>query len=486
MSLLSSPDMIESQEDVEMRKVILSMKEMKKYTVIKKVADGEKNKNRAAIELGITKRHLNRLVAQYREFGKAAFVHGNRSRRPARALPQETRSKILELYTTKYEGANFKHYKELLERDEGITVSITTVTNILHSADIISPMAQRATKRWHKRKLKEQQEKKEIKENTREIVEKKISPEFAHPSRPRKKYFGELVQMDASTHHWLSGIETKQTLHAAIDDHSGMIIGAYFTPEETLEGYYHVLHQILDNYGIPSKFFTDRRTVFEYESKVKKSIENDTFTQFGYACNQLGIEIETSSVPQKKGRVERLFGTLQSRLITELKVAGITTIEAANEFLKSYLPIFNQQFGVGVNYSTSVFEKAPSAEKINIILGVRATRKVNYGHHLRFQNQQYLPVDENEKPAYYKKGTEALITIAFDGELYISIEERLYLAKKLETHELESPNFDVPEKKEPKKKYIPPLEHPWKKDSFERYLRKIGKTQEEWDSERVA
>jgi transposase InsO family protein len=478
--------MILSQEGVEMRKVILSMKEMKKYTVIKKVADGEKNKNRAAIELGITKRHLNRLIARYREFGKAAFVHGNRSRKPARTLPQETRLKILELYTTKYEGANFKHYKELLERNEGLTVSITTVTNILRSANIISPMAQRSTKRWHKAKLKDQQKKKEIKEKTQEAVEKKISPELAHPSRPRAKHFGELVQMDASTHHWLFGVETKQTLHAAIDDHSGMIVGAYFTPEETLEGYYHVLNQTLVDYGIPFKFFTDRRTVFEYESKVKKSIESDTFTQFGYACHQLGIEIETSSVPQKKGRVERLFGTLQSRLITELKVADIATIEAANEFLKSYLQIFNKQFGVGANYSTSVFETAPSAEQINLILGVRAKRKVNYGHHLRFQNHQYLPVDENGTPAYYKKGTEALMTIAFDGEIYISLEERLYLAKKLEKHELESPNFDTPVKKEPKKKYIPPMTHPWKKDSFERYLRKIGKTQEEWNMEHVA
>ncbi len=110
-------------------------------------------------------------------------------------------------------------------------------------------------------------------------------------------------------------------------------------------------------------FFTDRRTVFEYKQKKSPSVEEDTFTQFGYACNQLGIQIKTSSVPEAKGRVERIFKTLQSRLILELRLNGITTIEQANIFLDSYIKEYNAKFALPINNIKSVFEKQPDDEK---------------------------------------------------------------------------------------------------------------------------
>jgi len=127
--------------------------------------------------------------------------------------------------------------------------------------------------------------------------------------------------MDASLHHWFG--KDKCQLHIAVDDATCAIVGAYLEHQETLNRYYHVLHQVLNQYGIPYMFYTDRRTVFEYKKKKSSSLEEDTFTQFGYACKQLGIEVKTSSVAQAKGRVERIFQTLQSRLPVVLRLAGI-------------------------------------------------------------------------------------------------------------------------------------------------------------------
>lgn len=190
---------------------------------------------------------------------------------------------------------------KLLAKYEDINISRSAVNSILMGENILSPMAQRKTKKKVRRLLREQKKKATTKKKITKISEKLIAIEDAHPSRPRCAYTGEMVQMDASEHVWFGNNKTH--LHAAVDDATGAIIGAYFDHQETLNGYYNVLEQILKTRGIPYMFFTDRRTVFEYKKKKSPSVEEDTFTQFGYACKQLGIEIKTSSVPEAKGRV---------------------------------------------------------------------------------------------------------------------------------------------------------------------------------------
>ena len=135
---------------------------------------------------------------------------------------------------------------------------------------------------------------------------------------------------------------------------TGIITGAWFDKEETLNGYYHVFYQILDGYGIPYKFLTDRRSVFTYQKKNTGSVEDDTYTQFAYACKQLGVQLESISIPQAKGRVERMFKTLQTRLPVELRLAGITELNAANKFLDSYLQKFNAKFALPIDNTNSV------------------------------------------------------------------------------------------------------------------------------------
>lgn len=159
-----------------------------------------------------------------------------------------------------------------------------------------------------------------------------------------------------------------------------------------------------------------------------------------------------------KGRVERIFQTLQSRLPIELRLAGATTIEQANEFLAHYLQEYNAQFALPINNTKSVFETQPNEEQINLTLAIIADRKVDSGHCIRIDNKFFKPVDSNGNPVYYYKGTPALVIKAFDGRKYATINEKVYALDEIPIHEHTSRNFDfykVSEK--PRKRYIPPM-----------------------------
>lgn len=447
------------------------MTEEDKYLVIKKLVETNGNKDRAAIALNCTKRHVNRMILGYKNEGKAFFIHGNRGRKPAHSIGDNTKQLIIDLYRTIYWDANFTHYAELLAKRESINVSPTTVNSVLMKEFILSPKAKRITKKRVKNQLNELKKVAKSKKEIKKINENILAIEDAHPRRPRCAYAGEMIQMDASVHPWFGNDKTQ--LHIAVDDATGAIVGAYFDHQETLNGYYNILSQIINNHGIPFMFLTDRRTVFEYIQKKSPSVEEDTFTQFGYACKQLGIEIKTSSIPQAKGRVERMFQTLQSRLPIELRLAGITTIEQANIFLNSYIKEYNAMFALCIDSIKSVFEKQPDDEKINLTLAVLSSRKVDNGHCIKFENKYFKPIDQNGHPVYYHKGTSGMVIKAFNKELFFCVGEKVYALDEIPKHEIKSKNFDFTEPVDkPRKRYIPPMSHPWRQDSFEKHMKK--------------
>ena len=180
------------------------MDEQRKYEVIKGLVDhpDTANKDRAALILGCTKRHINRMIQGYVKDGKAFFIHGNRGKKPATTICPDVRSQVLDLYRTKYYEANFEHYTELLKKHEGISISSSSVMSILESEYILSPKATKAKRKRIKQTLKA---KNEAATSKREL--------------------------------W--------HLHLAIDDASGVVTGAWFDTQETLNGYYHVFEQIL-------------------------------------------------------------------------------------------------------------------------------------------------------------------------------------------------------------------------------------------------
>ena len=458
-----------------MRKVELRMNEKEKYKIIKELVDHNGNKNRASKKLGLSRRQIDRLIIIYKEKGKAGFVHGNRTKKPVNALDKSISEDIILLYKNKYQDWNFNHFKEFLKKDENIDVSYDFIYKTLTKEGILSPKARKKTKReFAKQKLLKE---KKINlamtdEQINTIVNHEIALEDSHPRGEKPKYFGEVIEQDGSIHQWFGDIKT--CLHLAIDKATSTIVGAYFDKQETLNGYYHVFYQILTNYGIPYKFLTDNRTVFNYISlnPDKRTSDKDVLTQYGYACKQLGVDLETTSVSQAKGLIERTNGTFQGRLVNELKLYGITTIEDANKYLIDvFVPYFNERFALDYKKFESVFEESPSTEKINYTLAVLTPRKIDNGNSIKYYGKYYQPYLNNKLKCFAPK-TEALVIKAFNGDLLVTIDEQVLELRELSRNERFSKEFDEVIEIKEKKKYIPPMTHPWKLSSFKKQIQK--------------
>ena len=456
-----------------MRKVELKMNEQEKYEVIKELVDHNGNKNRASKKLNLSKRQIDRLIIIYKEKGKSGFIHGNRLRKPVNTLDKSISEDIILLYKSKYQEWNFNHFKEFLEKEEKIKVSYDFIYKTLLKEGIISPLANKRTKR----NFIKQQLLKEKKinlamsdEQINAIVNHEMDLEDSHPRGEKPKYFGEIIEMDGSIHLWFG--DKKVCLHLAIDKATSTLVGAWFDKQETLNGYYHVFYQILMKYGIPYKFKTDNRTVFNYVSTNpdKRTSDKDVLTQFGYACKQFGVEIETTSVSQAKGLIERTNGTFQRRLVNELKLYGITTIEEANKYLlNTFVPNFNKKFAMDYKKFESVFESSPSEEKINYTLAVLTPRKIDNGNSIKYFGKYYQPYINNELKCFIPK-TECLIIKAYDGQLLVTIDEKVYELKELSRNERFSKEFEEVPVFKVKKVYIPPMTHPWKIESFKKQI----------------
>ena len=458
-----------------MRKVELRMNEQEKYEVIKELVDHNGNKNRASKKLGISRRQIDRLIIKYKEKGKSAFIHGNRSRKPVNAIDKSISEDIILLYKNKYQDWNFNHFNEFLKKDENIDVSYDFIYKTLTNAGFLSPKAKKKTKRDFAKQKLIMERKIDMNVSDEEIeviVNHELALEDSHPRLEKPKYFGEIIEQDGSIHMWFGEIKT--CLHLAIDKATSTIVGAWFDIGETLNGYYHVFYQILTNYGIPYKFVTDNRTVFNYISlnPDKRTSDKDVLTQYGYACKQLGVELETTSVSQAKGLIERTNGTFQGRLINELKLNGITTIEEANKYLlEVFVPYFNKRFAMDYKRFESVFEQSPSEEKINYTLAILTPRKIDNGNSIKYKNKYYQPYQDNNLKCFLPK-TECLVIKAYNGDLLVAIDEQVFELKELSRNERFSKEFDAVIEVKEHKKYIPPMTHPWKIEYFKKQLKK--------------
>ena len=406
--------------------------------MIKEAISGKLKTGQAAAKLGISKQYVNRLKKAYSEKGPSCFAHGNKGKaKPWRTDP-ETESAVIGLYEGKYAGFNFRHFVEKLNEDEGMRATYRNVHRILTSAGFRSPKRHKARK-----------------EKAR------------HPSRPRRQCFGELLQIDASIHNWFGEALPKATLHGAIDDATGTVMGLRFEKEETLKGYYEMMWQILGKYGIPEAFYGDNRTIFEFRklSERNQTVDRDVHINFKRMCQQLGIELITTSVSQAKGRVERLWGTLQSRLISELRLRGIPTIEAANSYLPEFARDYNRRFAVKPDMESSVFAPAPSPKEIDFYLSVEFQRTADNGSSFGFEGKRHQLVDEDGVVARIPPKTVIDIYVTRSGKRVAVFDGRLWaLAETGKRQQKPKP------KKVGRPKYIPGPNHPWR-----RYVSKAKK-----------
>ncbi len=334
-------------------------KEMARLIVAERLIEGEITVNGAAEVLGLSTRQVKRIKKKVRLNGPGATVHGNRERKPINAVDYKVKDLVVELKRGKYGGTNFSHFTDLLAEREDIIISRPTVHRILRDAGIASP-----------------KKKKKIR---------------AHRYRKRKDCPGMMVQLDASPYAWLGGEDLN--LHGAIDDASSNILGLYLCKEECLEGYFEVARQMVKGPGIPISTYSDRHTIF-FSPKDKLTIEDqlegktEPYTQFSAAMSELGVGMIPAGSAQAKGRIERLWGTLQDRLVQEFILNGIKDIESANKFMKKYIKKFNERFSV-VPKGEPVFRKLDKGINLDHILCRKIPRKLDGGSAFSYGRKYY-------------------------------------------------------------------------------------------------
>jgi transposase len=344
----------------------------------------------AAQSLGISERHVWRLLAAFRQEGADAVVHGNRGRTPKQTLSPEMRQRIVELAQTTYVGFNQTHFAEKLRSDENIPVSRPTVWRILREAGIRSPQRHRRPKHRSRRER-----------------------------RPRA---GMMLQVDGSDHDWFEGRGPRLTLLSAVDDATGEVVAALFRREEDAHGYMLLLQRIVAQRGIPLAIYADQHSIFLHTPSQKETLDEQLAgrrepTQLGRVLDDLGIQMITALSPQAKGRIERLWGTFQDRLVSELRLAGISTLDDANPFLESYLPGYNARFARSPAETDSAYRPVPAKLDLNVIFAFQYSRMVANDNTVR-AGATMMQIPANPERSSYAKA-KVLFCVGIDGSTFI-------------------------------------------------------------------
>ena len=309
----------------------LSQKELQRVAVISSCVKGDLACARAASLLNLTPRHVKRLKSRLRQGGEAALAHASRGRPSPRRLPQRVRDRILQLARTTYAGFNDHHLCEKLVEKEGFSLGRETLRRLLRSAGIGSPRKRRAPTHRQRRL-----------------------------ARARE---GEMVLLDASLHRWLQDRGPQLTLLGFLDDATRKVLVAEFFPTEDARGYFRLLQRLLGRFGVPLSFYGDRHSVFvrndDHWTVEEQLAGRRQPTQFGRALEQLGITYIAARSPQAKGRVERLWGTFQDRLTSELRLAGAHDLVTSNQVLRRFLPDHNRRFGRAPRETETAWRPAP-------------------------------------------------------------------------------------------------------------------------------
>lgn len=334
-----------------MKKIKLDDRQTAYKSVIEKVLKKELSTKQAALELCVTQRCIEYKIAAYKMFGDKSFIHGNTGKKHENERYKLLKQRIIYIFlNTKIDGMtlwgiSYAYFTTLLEEMYDIKVSVTYVKKILRSeCNYFSP---RTSKRMDK---------------------------LFHYSRARKEEPGELVQVDGSEHDWFRNNHT-ECIHGFIDDATGEILSLYMTKNECSFGYHECFRTMAYEYGIPKALYTDKLQVF-YTIRDEKI--RDEPTQFGRIMNEFGVELIPANSPQAKGRVERMWQTLQNQLPFWLWLHGVKTIEEANKLLPKYIKYFNKRYGVKAKGKGTAFVKA-DMEQINQHLKLITIGKVDKG-----------------------------------------------------------------------------------------------------------
>jgi hypothetical protein len=345
--------------------------------VLNRVLAGEWRLEQAALTLGLSERQVRRLRGGYQQAGPAALVHGNRGRQPVHALPLAVRERVVALARGKYAGFNHQHLTEKLGEVEQLVLGRTTVRQILLQAGLRSPRARRAPKHRSRRE--------------------------------RMAQAGMLLQADGSQHRWLGPDAPPLALIGGVDDATGQVPWALFRAQEDAQGYLLWLREVARTVGLPLALYIDRHGIFKKSSREPLSLEEELAgralpTQVGRALAELAIEPIFALSPQAKGRIERLWGTFQDRLVNELRLAGVQSLEAANQFLREWLPRFNARFAVPAAAPDSAYRPWPADLDPEQVFCFKYTRTVAADNTVQFA-RQVLQLQPDPQRASYARVT---------------------------------------------------------------------------------
>ena len=316
--------------------------------VLTRVLAGKLALEEAALLLQCSERQVWRLKSRLLDGGAAALVHGNRGKVPANKVDPALARRVVAFAQDGYAGINDTHLSELLAEREDIHLSRASVQRILRGAGIPSPRRHRAA-RYRSR-------------------------------RERRAAEGMLLQLDGSREDWF-GSGDRVTLQTIVDDATGNVLAAVFREQEDGAGYFELLRTVLSTRGVPLALYSDRHGIFFRSPREREALQEELVgerqpTQFGRALAELGIELILANSPQAKGRVERLFGTFQDRLVAELRLERMTSIDEGNRFLPRYLPRHNARFGILPADATAAWRPLPAGKSIESVCCFKYSRLV--------------------------------------------------------------------------------------------------------------
>lgn len=421
----------------------MSTKDWRKVQAAERFLAGEWTMAEAAMAVGLSPRQMRRLCRRVEEKGAEGVIHGNRGRPPVNRIADEKREAAVRLARTTYAGFNDTHFTEKLCEVEGVAMGRETVRKALREAGL-GPARKRRPKRLFRR-------------------------------RERKPKEGLMLQWDGSAHDWLEGRGPKLCLMGAVDDATGKLLpGAHFVEHESSAAYLRVLYEIVRAHGVPWSMYMDRHSCLKrnddnwtLEEELKGKQEP---TQVGRALEELDIEPIFALTAQAKGRIERIWGTLQDRLVSELRLVGARTLEEANTVLDKFRPDYNRRFGRRAAEQEKAWRPKPPADELRRICAFSVPKLVHPDNTIRYEGH-VIDVPAAPNNSSYRGQTLDLRHL-LTGEVRLYLENRLL--KKIR---LAAPKYSPPRRRGTRKSAGRKTAK--KKSTFKEILEKRNRAQPE-------
>jgi hypothetical protein len=350
----------------------MTMRELDRLKCIQGLIDGQLKQHAVATRLGLTTRQVRRLVRQYEQQGPVGLISKLRNRPSNRRLKSAVADHAFGILRSTYADFGPTLAAEKLRERHGVDLAVETVRSLMVAGGL-----------WLPRRLR--------------------APKIQQP-RSRRACLGELVQIDGCDHRWFEDRAPACTALVYVDDATSRLMVVLFVGAESTFAYFEATHKYLERYGKPLAFYSDKASVFRVNKQ--SAAAGKGHTQFGRALYELNIDGMCANTPAAKGRVERAHQTLQDRLVKELRLQRISTIDAANEFMPTFIDDYNRRFGKLPRDRHDAHRAVRKDEDLAAIFAWREYRKVTESLTLRYERKMYLIEDTSTNRRYIGKYIE--------------------------------------------------------------------------------